>query len=89
ESSFVDFDGYHYIGVDLPHAPQGKRVEPIGFRPWVCDVDKAEPVYPMTLTRLIFEARSHTIRGGDIEAVPVPDYDVERLVYVVADSVNN
>jgi len=86
ESSFVDFDGYHYIGVDLPRAPQGKRVEPIGFRPWVCDVDKAEPVYPMTLTRLIVEARSHIIRGGDIEAVPVPEYDIERLVYVVADS---
>ncbi|MFH1741322.1 MAG: hypothetical protein ABIH23_20145 [bacterium] len=89
ESTFIDFDGYRYIGLDLPRMPQGKRVAPTGFRFWVCDANKdatkAEPKYPMTLTRLIFETRSHTIRGGDIEAVPVPEYYVERIVYGLAD----
>ncbi len=84
ESTFIDFDGYRYIGVDLPHMPKGKRVEPVGFRPWVCnvnkDVRKAVPAYPMTLTRLIFETRSHTIRGGEIESVPVTHYEVDRIV---------
>ncbi len=84
ESSYVDFDGLRYVDVELPHMPRGKRVEPTGFRSWVCDVRNGGPTYPLTLTRLIFETRSHTIRGGDIEAVPEPQYYVNRIVYAQA-----
>ena len=61
----------------------------IGVFKTICDankdVTKAEPRYPMTLTRLIFETRSHTIRGGDIEPVPVPRYYVDWIVYTQGD----
>jgi len=76
--SYIDFDGWRYVMVPLPHGPHGMRVERTGFRPWVQSAAK-DPVYPLRLRGLILEARSHVIHASELRPVHNRFYCVDRI----------
>jgi len=73
--SYIDFDGWRYVGVGLPHGPREMQVDRIGFHPWARSTAE-DPRYPLRLKGLILEARSHVIHASKLR--PVQD----RFYYV-------
>lgn len=76
--SFLDFDGWRYLDVTLPHGPSGMEVERTGFEPWVID-STDDPECPLVFKGLVLEARSHIIHAGQLNPVSQRFYDVDRI----------
>ncbi len=81
--SYIDFDGWRYVVVPLPHAPRGTQVERMGFHPWVHDGSET-PAYPFRLKGLILEARTHIIQAGELLPVQNRFYYVDAIMLDLA-----
>lgn len=77
---FIDFDGWRYVEVPLPHAPHGMNAERTGVDPWVNDAGMEDLKYPMTLKGLIFETLSHVIYADQLRPVTDRFHYVDRIV---------
>jgi hypothetical protein len=78
--AFLDFDGWRYIEVPLPHGPSGMEVERTGFGPWMSS-SADDPEYPLSFEGLVLEARSHTIHVSELRPVTQRFYDVDRITF--------
>ena len=79
DHSYIDFDGWTEVATRLPTPPDDEDVDPRGYTSWKPDADGAEPRPPLTLVGLLFEGRTHVIRGGSLDPVPDPAFDVSEV----------
>ncbi len=76
--TFIDFDGWRYVKVELPRAPQGMDVQPRGYASWVSDREEGS-IYPIELVGIVLEGRSHVIYTDQLIPVPERAYCVDRI----------
>ncbi len=71
----VNVDGEIYLETKLPKAPTAEHPGYRNYRPWKRDKDDVIPEYPLRLTGLLLELRTHAIHGPDL--VPLSDEGFE------------
>jgi len=76
--SYIDFDGWRYVGVALPHGPRGMQVDRTGFHPWARSTAE-DPRYPLKLKALVLEARSHVIHASTLRPVEDRFYYIDQI----------
>jgi hypothetical protein len=74
----IDFDGWQKVQIRLPHGQDANRVVRTGFESWVSSGD-ADPAYPMRLTGLVLEVRSHVIYVDELQSVKDGKYLIEEI----------
>jgi hypothetical protein len=62
----VDVDGKIYLETQLPKAPSDNQAGYIGYSSWQREKNDLVPEYPMQLTHLLFETRTHVIHGPEL-----------------------
>jgi len=67
----VDVDGEIYLETMLPKYLPGNPPGYTGYRPWERENNDLIPEYPLRLTHLLFETRTHVIHGPEL--VPLSD----------------
>jgi hypothetical protein len=75
----VDVDGKIYLETDLPKSPSDDQAGYIGYSSWQRDKDDLVPEYPLLLTHLLFETRTHVIHGPELVPLSNNGFVVERI----------
>ena len=75
----VDVDGRVYLETALPKAPTETHSGYQGYRPWWRDKGDVIPEYPLRLTGLLFEIRTHAIHGPDLVPLSAEGFTLESI----------
>ncbi len=75
----VDVDGEIYLETKLPKAPSGSQSGYHGYRPWQREKNDIIPEYPLRLTHLLFETRTHVIHGPNLQPLSDNGFVVESI----------
>jgi hypothetical protein len=74
----IDFDGWQNVHVRLPHGPDENSVVRTSFESWAKGTD-VDPVYPMRLSGIVLEVRSHVIYVDELQQVKNGKYLIEEI----------
>jgi hypothetical protein len=75
----VDVDGPVYLEMPLPKAPSDDVAGYRGYRPWRREKEDTVPEYPLRLTGILFETRTHAIHGPDLVPLSSAGFQVESV----------
>jgi hypothetical protein len=80
--TYIDFDGWRYVQTLLPVPAEadGSRLQASGFAAWATDGDDKVPAFPIALTGLAIESRTHVVRATTLEPVPDRTFDIGAVV---------
>ena len=84
-SAYVDFDGERYVETVLPWPTDDETPEATGFDAWRTRPEGHQPVWPIALTAVIIEMRTHVVRAAELAGVPEKVFAIGDVV--VADEV--
>lgn len=75
----VDVDGTVYLETALPKAPSQEHPGFRGYRFWQREPGDVIPEYPMHLTGLLFEIRTHAVHGPDLLPLSAEGFSIESI----------
>ncbi len=75
----IDIDGQAYLETELPKAPDERFPGYRGYRAWHREADDSIPEYPLRLTGLLLEIRTHAIHGPDLVPLSPEGYRVKAI----------
>lgn len=75
----VDVDGEIYLETALPRAPSKSYPGFRGYGSWHREKDDVIPEYPLRLTGLLFEIRTHAIHGPDLVPLSEKGFSVASI----------
>ncbi len=76
----LDIDGENYVETALPKPPSIAYPGYQGYRPWWRENNDHVPEYPMRLTGLLFELRTHAIHGPELVPLSATGFTLDAIV---------
>ncbi|MCC6696437.1 MAG: hypothetical protein IT365_12470 [Candidatus Hydrogenedentes bacterium] len=75
----IDVDGRVYLETPLPKAPSESNPAYQNYGPWRREKGDVIPEYPMRLTGLLLETRTHAIHGPDLVPLSRDGFTIESI----------